>query len=67
MVVCKVRVQKTAEIPPKTTSALITLSPRMAFITYKGDVPISPYIIPSVISNPPNDNFECRFLCDVLM
>jgi hypothetical protein len=26
-----------------------------------GDVPISPYIMPSVISNPPNDNFECRF------
>jgi hypothetical protein len=34
------------EIPPKTMSAFIIWLPKMAFITYKGEVPMSPYIIP---------------------
>jgi hypothetical protein len=33
----------------------------MAFITYSGMSQYHTYIIPSAISNPPNDNFECRF------
>ena len=42
-VVCKVSVQKISEIPPNTTSSLIGFfSPTTAFITYKGEVPISP-------------------------
>jgi hypothetical protein len=42
MVVCSVRVQNTQDIPPKTISAFIKWEPIMAFITYNGEVPISP-------------------------
>jgi hypothetical protein len=38
--VVKVSVQNTAEIPPKTISALIW-SPNMAFITYNGEFNIT--------------------------
>ena len=40
--VCSVSVQKMQEIPPSTTSASMTCLPTMAFITYSGDVPMSP-------------------------
>ena len=49
------------ESPPRINSGFIVLSPMIAFITYKGDVPMSPYIIPSVSNNPPADNLECMF------
>ncbi len=51
-VVCKVHVQNIHEIPPSTNPASIVCCPMMALITYKGDVPISPKIIPSVTKSP---------------
>ena len=41
-VVINVRVQKTQETPPMIKSLVIILLPTMAFITYKGEVPMSP-------------------------
>ena len=41
-VVCKVNVQKIHDKPPKINSLDITLSPIIEFITYNGEVPISP-------------------------
>ena len=37
--------------PPSTKSLVIVLSPRIAEITYKGEVPISPKTIPIVTSS----------------
>ena len=43
IVVCKVSVQKIRETPPRMTISLIAvLAPIMAFITYSGEVPMSP-------------------------
>src|SRR5688572_22981456 len=47
-VACKVNVQKIQESPPSTRSRVMVFSPRMADITYNGDVPISPNTIPIV-------------------
>ena len=55
-VVCKVSVQKIQEIPPKTISDVIAYCPKIAFITYNGEVPISPKIIPNVTNKPAVDN-----------
>jgi hypothetical protein len=53
IVVWSVSVQKMQDSPPRIKFALIESAPAtMAFITYKGEVPISPYTIPNVISNP---------------
>jgi hypothetical protein len=41
-VVCRVRVHKIQDKPPKISSELIMLAPIMDFITYRGEVPISP-------------------------
>ena len=38
--------------PPKTKFELIALSPTIALKTYKGEVPMSPKIIPKLIINP---------------
>lgn len=46
-VVCKVRVQNTQEIPPYTNKFEMGRSPIIALKTYRGEVPISPYIIPN--------------------
>ena len=51
-VVCKVSVQKTQDIPPYTKASVIALLPMMELITYNGEVPISPYIIPNATSKP---------------
>ena len=43
-------------MPPYTRSLLITFpSPMMAFKTYKGDVPMSPNMIPKVTNTPAAD------------
>ena len=55
IVVCSVSVQIIQESPPIMRSSDTTLSPTMAFKTYNGEVPISPYIIPSAISSPAAD------------
>src|SRR3546814_10435022 len=41
-VVCRVRVQKTQDNPPSTNCSDMGFSPIMAFMTYKGEVPMSP-------------------------
>src|SRR5690606_10437757 len=51
-VVCKVKIQKIHDRPPSTRSAEITLFPTIALNTYNGEVPMSPNIIPKLISNP---------------
>jgi hypothetical protein len=53
-VVCKVSVQIIQEIAPRIKSVVIVpCEPaRIAFITYNGDVPISPKTIPMVIMMP---------------
>ena len=48
-----------AEIPPNTTSGLIACEPIMEFITYNGEVPISPKIIPNVTKIPPSESLLC--------
>ena len=40
------------ESPPTISNSEITLSLMMALKTYKGEVPISPYIIPKATSKP---------------
>ena len=47
-----INVQKIQESAPKMSSLLIGSLPTIALITYKGEVPISPKIIPRVISKP---------------
>jgi hypothetical protein len=51
-VVCSVSVQNTQEILPKTSNSSMRFSFIMALITYNGEVPISPKIIPRVTSIP---------------
>jgi hypothetical protein len=53
-VVWRVRVQMTHEIAPYINSGVIapTAPPTIALITYKGEVPISPYTMPNVITRP---------------
>ena len=51
-VVCKVSVQKTQEIPPYTSCSVICLSPMIDLKTYKGEVPMSPKMIPNVTNTP---------------
>jgi hypothetical protein len=48
------QVQKTQEIPPYTKFPFITFTPLsiVAFITYKGEMPMSPIIMPSAINKP---------------
>jgi hypothetical protein len=52
MVVWSVNVQNMQDRAPRITSVLRELWSIMAFNTYSGDVPISPYTIPRVIINP---------------
>src|SRR5215204_904016 len=52
IVVCKVSVQMIRESEPIINSDDITLPLVIAFNTYNGDVPISPYIIPRAIKRP---------------
>src|SRR5438309_8536608 len=52
IVVCKVSVHKIQESAPSTSSSDIILSLIIAFNTYKGEVPISPYIIPNATTKP---------------
>ena len=54
------------EIPPNTKSDVIGLLPTMALNTYSGDVPISPYMIPSVISSPAADTLLIACLLKVM-
>ena len=53
MVVCRVSVQMMQDNAPSMVLSLM-VSPvwRMAFITYRGDVPMSPNTMPKVTSNP---------------
>src|SRR5690606_27185634 len=52
IVVCKVNIQKIQERPPSIKSEEIILSPTMALNTYSGEVPISPKMIPRLMSRP---------------
>jgi len=52
-----VRVQNTQDKPPKTSSRLTILSPMMALITYKGEVPRSLKTFPSEIRMPAGLSF----------
>ena len=51
-VVCSVNVQKMQDKEPKITSLESDASLIIACKTYKGEVPMSPYTMPRVISNP---------------
>src|SRR5436190_5950863 len=51
-VVWRVNVQIMQESPPIISDPEIVLPLMMALKTYKGEVPISPYIIPKATSNP---------------
>ena len=52
IVVCRVRVQMMQDKDPMNNSSLISRFPIISLNTYKGEVPMSPYIIPSAISSP---------------
>jgi hypothetical protein len=57
-VVCKVSVQKIQDRAPKAISDLSPVAEAMiAFITYRGLVPIFPYTTPRVIISPENVTF----------
>jgi hypothetical protein len=59
MVVCKVSVQNTQESPPRINNSEMESAPEiMALITYKGEVPKSPKIIPSVTSMPAAETLD---------
>jgi len=52
-VVCRVSFYKMQERPPRMNFSVMLSAPAaMAFMTYRGEVPISPYTIPNVISKP---------------
>jgi hypothetical protein len=68
MVVWIVNVQNTHERAPKRSSllnspALLT----MAFIVYRGLVPISPYTIPRVTRSPANESFLMSICLSVVV
>ena len=52
IVVCNVIVQNTHDRPPNIRFSEMIFEPAIAFITYKGDVPMSPYMIPNDINKP---------------
>lgn len=53
MVVCRVSVQMMQDnAPSMVLSSMASPVCRMAFITYRGDVPMSPNTMPKVTSNP---------------
>jgi hypothetical protein len=45
---------------PVTSSRVISFPLVIAFSTYKGEVPISPYIIPSAMRSPAADTLFCE-------
>jgi len=61
IVVCIVRVQIMHEMAPRIKSgSIVPLDPeRIAFITYNGEVPISPKTIPMVIIIPAMERALC--------
>jgi hypothetical protein len=62
-VVCMVNVQNTQESPPRMNNSDMESAPEiMALITYKGEVPRSPKIIPSVTSMPAAETLDNWFL-----
>lgn len=62
-VVCRVRVQMIQDKAPMISSSEIILPLVIALRTYKGDVPISPKIIPKAIRSPA----KLALLCEMYM
>lgn len=65
-VVCIVSVHIIQERAPIINSSLMCFPLQTAFMTYRGDVPISPYIIPRAIVIPARDAL-CRFLAKTFL